>query len=201
MPGFPNKLSFDERVIITRVSEGKRWVREGRRPTAEQLADPDFVKKMPVIRAEVIRALCLGERNGGAKPDPLGIEIIGDRIIGKLDLSFATIEVPLGLIACHFAKQPNFMQANLALLALSGSRLENGFKADRINIHGNLFCHNIFSHSEIRLLGADIGGDVYFNDANIENKNGKALSADRIKIAGNFSCQGIISQGQIRGIM
>jgi hypothetical protein len=42
---------------------------------------------------------------------------------------------------------------------------------------------------QIRLLSADIGGDIYFNDANIENKNGKILSADGVKIAGSIFCR------------
>lgn len=190
MPALPDNLTTTENEIVAAVSAGRAWRNPNGISAPEYLAKKDFVAKMPQVRAEVIRALCLGARLNDAKPDPAGVRIVGARIIGVLDLSFATVEVPLILFHCHFAEKPDFMQAKLAFLNLSGSRLEKGLTADRVKITGDLFCqYGFHADGEIRLPGAEIGGSVSFIAASLSNRGNRALSADCVKIAGNLFCQ------------
>lgn len=200
MPTLPNNLSTTEKEIVDAVGAGRAWKNHKGIPKPAQLADKNFVEKMPRVRAEVIRALCLGARSNNTKPDLAGVRISGARIVGALDLSFATVDVPLRLSACHFADEPNLMQAKLALLDLSGGRLEKGLTADGVKIAGDLFCRNGFhAGGEIRLLGAEIGGNVDFNKAGLNNPDKDALSADGVKIAGNLVCgDGFHADGEIR---
>lgn len=191
MPVLPDDLTTTEKEIVEAVSAGRAWENPNGRPTPKHLANKAFVAKMPQVRAEVIRDLCLGARLNDAKPDPAGVRIIGARIVGKLDLSSATVDVLLALCDCHFAEEPNFMQAKLALLNLSGSRLEKGLTADRVKIASDMFCRNGFhADGEIRLLGAEIGGNVDFDRADLNNPDKYALSADGVKIAGTLLCRG-----------
>jgi hypothetical protein len=190
MPTLPDNLTATEKEIIAAVSAGRAWENPNGRPTPKQLANKDFVAKMPQVRAGVIRALCLGARLNDAKPDSAGVQIIGARIVGVLDLSFVTVDVLLTLCDSHFAEEPNFMQATLALLNLSGSRLEKGLTADGVNIAGGLLCRNGFhAGGEIRLLGAEIGGNVSFIDAGLNKPGERALSADGVKITGSLFCR------------
>lgn len=190
MPTLPNNLSTTEKEIVDAVGAGRAWKNHKGIPKPAQLADKNFVEKMPRVRAEVIRALCLGARSNNTKPDLAGVRISGARIVGALDLSFATVDVPLRLSACHFADEPNLMQAKLALLDLSGGRLEKGLTADRVKIAGSLFCRDGFrANGEIRLLGAEIGGNVTFDGASLKNSDKRVLTADGVKIAGGLFCR------------
>lgn len=200
MPTLPDNLTAIEKAIVEAVSAGKGWENPKGIPKPARLADEDFVAEMPAVRAEVIRALCLGARLNDAKPDPAGVQIFAARIIGKLDLSFATVEVPLILFSCHFADALIFQQAKLQLLNLSGSRLKKELTADRVKIAGSLFCRDRFHvDGEIRLLAAEIGGNVTFSEACLSNPGKPTLSADGIKIAGNLFCgDGFHAEGEIR---
>lgn len=200
MPTLPDNLTATEKAVVEAVSAGREWENPNGIPKPKDLADEDFVAKMPEVRAGVIRALCLGARLNDAKPDPAGIMVSGACIIGELNLSYATVDVPLILYACHFADEADFMQAKLAVLTLSGSRLEKGLRADRAKIVGNLFCHDGFhADAEIRLPGAEIGGVVSFIGAGLNNSGKFTLNADRIKITGNLFCrEGFHADGEIR---
>jgi hypothetical protein len=186
----PDNLTATEKEIVEAVSAGRAWKNPKGKPKPEDLANPDFVAKMPKVRGEVIRALCLGARLNDAKPAPAGVQIIGARIVGELDLSLATVDVLLTLCDCHFAEEPNFIQAKFAFLNLSGSRLEKGLAADGVKIAGGLLCRIRFhADGEIRLLGAEIGGDVSFIGASLNNPGDRALSADGVKIVGSLYCR------------
>lgn len=184
MPALPDNLTTTENEIIAAVSAGRAWENPNGRPTSKELAKKDFVAKMPEVRAEVIRALCLGARLNDAKPDPAGVQISGVRIVGEMDLSFATVDVPLRLYSCHFADELVFRLAKLAFLELSGSRLKQGLKADGANIANNLFCRDNFNaNGEICLSGAEIGGYADFDAASLNNFEMCALSAQSVRIA------------------
>lgn len=185
------ELTEDEAALVEAVSKGQAWFGSDDPPTPKQLTEAEFVAQMPAIRAVVVRALCLGYRLTDAPVDPRGIDIYGARIVGKLDLSFATVPVKLGLFHCHFSERPDLMQAHFPLLGLSRSRLEQGLLADGLKLDGSLFCRGGFhATGEVRLLGAAIGGNAEFDGATLSNVGGKALWADGIKITGGLLCRG-----------
>ncbi|SDD92335.1 hypothetical protein [Rhodospira trueperi] len=199
MGTMPYSLWPQERTLVEAARQGEAWYGKMLPPTPEQLADPDFVQTMPVIRAETIRALCLGLWDD-VTVDPRGVEVWGARIEGELDLSFGTACCPLRLLHCHFADRPNFAEATLSVLVLSGSRLERGLLGDGLRVQGGLFCRNGFAAiREVRLLGAEIGGDLDFSGATLDGKDVAALSANRIVVRGGMFCrEGFTATGGVR---
>jgi hypothetical protein len=168
MPNAPQILPQNDKALIKAVREGRVWEPVEEPPTPEQLADPTFFATMPAIQATTIRALCLGLWDD-VIADPQGVQVMGARIVGELDLSFGMGRCRLALVHCHFAEQLVVQNAHLPALTLSGSHLAMGLKGDGVHIAGDLFCRNGFtSKGTVRLLGAQIGGDVSFSGANLD---------------------------------
>ncbi|SNS51223.1 MULTISPECIES: hypothetical protein [unclassified Azospirillum] len=199
MPNAPQILPQNDKALIKAVREGRFWPPVDELPTPEQLADATFVATMPTIQATSIRALCLGLWDD-VIADPKGVQVVGARIVGELDLSFGTGRGPLALLRCHFAEELVVLHAYLPALNLSGSHLAKGLRGDGVHIAGCLFCNDGFtSKGEVRLLGAQIGRDVYFNKANLDGGTGAALSADRMVVTGGVFCsEGFTSKGEVR---
>ena len=121
------------------------------------------------------------------------------RVDGDLVLSFATVRPPLILWNCHVSACPNFLQTTFPFLTLSGSRLEYGLIGDRMRVDAGLFCRDGFTaKGDVRLLGAQIGGDADFSKATLDNPGSNALSADRIRITGSLFCSnGFVTRGNV----
>lgn len=121
------------------------------------------------------------------------------RVDGDLVLSFATVRPPLILWNCHVSACPNFLQTTFPFLTLSGSRLEYGLIGDRMRVDAGLFCRDGFTaKGDVRLLGAQIGGDADFSKATLDNPGSNALSADRIRITGSLFCRnGFVTRGNV----
>lgn len=189
---FP-KLSAAEKRLVECCWRGEVWEPEGwngERPEAATAAN--------TIRAELIRFLALG----GDELHPIhesGVMMRCAWIAGVLDLHQSCAEARLDLKRCYFAETPILMAARLPELALSGSKLP-GLWADRIRVLGAVFLHDGFaSTDEVRLLGAEIFGNLECINGTLVNEGGKALSADRIKVAGSVILRGgFASMGEVR---
>jgi len=134
------------------------------------------------IRAQIIRDLCLGT-NPRWTVHTKGLQIKGAKITGKLDLEAAAISHPLLLIDCYFENQMTFTDAETRMLDLSGSHTKDIW-ADGITAHSHVILDGIKVEGELRLIGADIGGNLSCKGANLNNPSGKALNADRVKTKG-----------------
>jgi hypothetical protein len=111
------------------------------------------------VRAEIIRWLCT-ESGPASRIDPKGVQLIGAKVSGPLDLSFVHVPFPLWLIRCHVADEITLRQTHLPALYLYGSwvRSPNG---EGMNVRGNVHLRNGFiAEGEVRLLGAEIGGNL-----------------------------------------
>jgi len=184
----PTDLPENDRKLVEAARRGVPWKARIPKPTPAQLAEPDFVRTMPVIQATTIRALCLGLWDD-VTVHQKGVGVWGAQIAGPLDLSYGTAQVPLRLYYCHIAERPDFRQASLPFLNLSGNRLEAGLHGERLRIGGSLFLRKGFTAlGEIRLRGAEIGGQLNFRGAALDGNGGDALSADGIKVKGNIIC-------------
>jgi hypothetical protein len=189
---FPD-LSAAELRLVDCCARGEAWEPDGwdgERPTEKSDAN--------TIRAELIRFLALG---GDAKR-PVheeGVMVRGAWISGVLNLHQCRAVVRLNLKHCHFDSQPNMMGAHLPELALSGSRLP-GLDADNLKVARGVFLREDFAATgEVRLLGAEIGGNLEFTNASIVNKDGNALNADGIRVAGDmFLNNGFDATGEVR---
>jgi cytoskeletal protein CcmA (bactofilin family) len=92
-------------------------------------------------------------------------------------------------------------------LALPGAILSNPdhpehrtLNADRIHVGGGVYCQNLESVGEVRLLGGAIDGQLVLTDArftNPDHSDHKTISADRVRISGSMFCQNLRSTGEI----
>ncbi len=147
------------------------------------------------LRAGIIYALCLGS-NDEWPVHAKGVRVRGARIAGRLDFEDAILECSLALADCFIEQEMVLLGAEGRSLNLAGSLVRN-IRADRFKTSGGVFLRNGFrAKGEVRLLGADIGGNLDCSNGSFENADGKALSADRLKTAGdvflrdNFSAKG-----------
>ena len=149
------------------------------------------------LRADVLRALCLGLRPDWPL-DPRGVQVQGARIDGALDLAATTVAVPLAFWGCAFTAAPIVRDAALKVLNLSGSRLP-GLEGDGLTVQSSLFLRGIHAVGEIRLLGAMVGGSLDCSGGRFESPRGKALSADRLTTGGDvFLINGFRAVGEVR---
>jgi len=157
------------------------------------------------IRAKLIRWLAV-DGEAAERVDPKGLQIYGAKITGELDLSFAVVPFPLRLTRCRLMANLSLTNAQIPFLALPGC-WSLSLSADGINVKGSVFLREGFhAHGGVRLLGAQIGGNLDCSDGWFENPlqegvegSGKALSADGINVKGNVSLSGKFhAQGEVR---
>ena len=124
------------------------------------------------LRAELIRWVFV-DPDASKYIDPTGIEALGARITGSLDLAYAHAPYPLGCVRCAIPEPMELQGAELNILVLSGSNtnsidgggshihngvyLDDGFKASGLVSFGNsridsdFNCSGgSFTHNEVR---------------------------------------------------
>ncbi len=166
------------------------------------------------IHAELMRWLAR-DREAAERVDPKGLQIYGAKITGQLDLSLVVVPFALVLARCRLMENLSLTNAQIPVLALPGCRALS-LTADRINVKGGIYLRQGFhAHGEVRLLGAQIGGDLDCSEGWFVNplrtrttKGGKvervpgtgmALNADGINVKGSvFLRQGFHAQGEVR---
>ena len=135
------------------------------------------------IRADVILWLCVDEE---AKREVArkGIWVLGAKISGSLDLSFAIIPFPIGLMHCRLLEGAEFVDAQLPVLSLEGSWVR-WIIADRSVIKGSVYLRDGFhSEGEVRLPGARVGDRLECEQGTFINHSGIALDAAGINVGG-----------------
>jgi len=144
--------------------------------------------------------------------DPVGIRVLGARIIGRLDLAHVHVSVPLVLRNCSIPEEISFDSAELPYLSLSGSHTAAVY-APGITVTGTLEMRSGFDASaQVYMEGARIGGDARFDnghfryslplrefssdDAALNAVLRPALSAGHAQIKGSvFTSNGFVSEG------
>jgi hypothetical protein len=184
-------LSDAEWALVAACARGEVWEPEGwdgEVPTAATSAN--------TIRASLIRFLLLG----GDAEHPVheeGVTASGAWISGALDIYQARCPVRLALQCCHLAETPNLRAATLPELGLGGSVLP-GLHADRLVVTGGCFlCEGFTASGEVRLLGAEIGGDLDCVGATFANADGKAFNAQSLMVKGGLLLRGAKVEGAI----
>ena len=155
-----------------------------------------------VVRPEVIRFFAYG---GDADKHPVrgpAIQLQGAWICGKqpLDLTHANIPYALLFGNCHFADSVRMEHAGCAALNLVGSHLAKGLEADGLTTKGSVFlCEGFSAEGEVRLLGANIGGNLECGGGEFHNPDGRALVADGLTAKGSvFLRKGFFAEGEVR---
>lgn len=148
-----------------------------------------------VIRADFLRHVCL-------HPDlyevhPGGIHISGALVQGSLNLSFCEVKRPLALDGCCFDQCPNFMFSRTRFMVFKKCALP-GFRADGLSVSGVLKMNGSVVTGEVRLLGADIGGQLGCEGATFANQGEDAFSADHLKVGGGVILKDVTATGEMR---
>ncbi|MDH2427968.1 hypothetical protein [Sphaerisporangium sp. TRM90804] len=148
-----------------------------------------------VIRASVIRALLLDERDDPAGELP-ALRVRGARVTGVLDLQHADIRHPIRLRDCRFDAAPDLYNTRLRQLDLSGSSFP-GLLISAATIESTLRLRGCRSTGVIRLAGTRISGALILDGARVEHA-GTAIDATRLQVGDDvighdgFTCLGEI---------
>lgn len=180
-------------ALVDACQRGKLWV-----PAGWSGERPIETTKANTIRADVIRFLLLGGDTGHPVHEE-GVMLNGAWITGELNLHQARCAARLDARSCYFVEKPVLTAAHLPELVLSGSYVP-GLDADRLTTTGTVFLDEKFeADGEVRLLGADIGGDLECSDGSFNVASGDALSADGIKVTGEVNLGGgFTAEGGVR---
>jgi hypothetical protein len=188
-------LSPFERKLVTACARGEicepdNW--DGKRPEADAASNAN------IVRAELIRFLAVG----GDEENPVheaGVMLGGAWIKNKLSLHQTMAMVQLDLRFCHFDSKPVFTKASLPDLSLIGSKVP-GLQADGMVVKGSVVLREGFEATdEVRLPGAQIGGNLSCIKSKFSNRGGYALIADGIVVKGRvFLSAGFEANGEVR---
>jgi hypothetical protein len=128
-----------------------------------------------------------------------GIQVKGARIEGILDIEQIDISFWLEFVGCALPQGMNLRQASVRGLDITGCQT-GPISADGIKVIGDLSLNDGFgAEGEVRLIGAEIGGDLDCEKGQFSNPTGDALIANRIKVAGAvFLRSGFKAKGEIR---
>lgn len=151
------------------------------------------------VRAGFLRFLLLG----GDHSTPVhecGVRLKGAWVTGVLDLENTATVSSIHCAACTFTEPLILRRSTLrGGLFLMGSEVP-GIQGDGLVTTGDVFLHDGFNATgEVRLLGAQIEGDLGCSKGKFNGKEGDALSADSAMIKGSvFLRDGFQAKGTVR---
>lgn len=148
------------------------------------------------LRAEVLQALLLG-----AVPDRAEIpalRVTGAKIVGTLNLRYATVCNPIRLMGCHFTDTPDLYGARTRQLNLSSCYMP-GLYASTIKVDGVLRLTDCRIPGATRLGGATMTGAVFLDRARLGGNQGseEALFLNHATIDDDLWAPHLIAQGGV----
>ena len=147
------------------------------------------------IRAEFLYWLCT-DPEAGRRVHAKGIWIRGAKIAGPLDFTSATLPHPL-LIQASALEDMTLAFAETRLLNFSGSSIHS-ISADGLSVKGSMFLREVKSRGEVRLLGANISGQLACDRAIFENPTGMAFNADGLSANMGILFNKVTAKGEVR---
>ena len=165
-------------------------------PNAEALANlPEFSESGDIdrrlqpwgpernVRAGLIRWLCVRQAPK-TLVDPLGLRVMGARIVGSLNLEAVEVPFPLELQSCRLIDTVRVSRCTISNLSMAGCWTRD-IVAIGLVVSGSVIMNRGFhAEGEIDLVGAKIDGDLDLMDATILHGNafgGWAIVADNLK--------------------
>ncbi|MDD9799248.1 MAG: hypothetical protein OXU29_02105 [Gammaproteobacteria bacterium] len=175
------KLTPAEKKVLDAFRTGDRVVR---------------VETGAKVRADFLRGLFLGDYDG--KADYRGTVIADAEISDVLNMEFCETKFPMRFHGCTFAQQIKLQQLTCPELDFIGCILKRGIDALCAKVAGDVNLTKVNATSQVRLSGADIGGQLGCGDGNFQNEEGSAFFAQNIKVAaGVFLCNKFKAVGAV----
>jgi hypothetical protein len=164
--------------------------------SSEDVPEPDEKAPRPEVRADFLRWLAT-DPEVAPHIDPKGLRVYAATIPGKLDLEECHVNPTLDFRCCNFQGEIYLQSSETRGLYFIDSSLAAGMSADRAIIHGPLFLQVIHSVGAIRMIGAEITGELDCNGAKLKADD-TAFYADGAKIGGDvILTDGFESEGEI----
>ncbi len=125
-----------------------------------------------------------------------GINLVGARIVGQLDLRHARIRYPMVLKDCYFDEPVDLSHADAVFVSFEGSYLQT-LTCQGIRIRGDLCCACI-SVGHVDAFGCHIEGCFWVNGAELRGGSETyALTAPDMTVEGGMYCRGLQSAAGI----
>lgn len=160
---------------------------------------PERATEENTVRAGFLRFLLLGGDHN-TQVHERGVRLMGACVAGALNLENTTTTSAIGCVACSFTEPLILRRSTLpGGLFLMGSEVP-GIRGDGLVTTGDVILRDGFrATGEVRLLGAQIGGDLTCGNGQFDGKGSNALSADRAVIKGSvFLHDGFQAIGTVR---
>jgi hypothetical protein len=174
--GLP-KLSAAEKMLISAAAVD-----------AEAELRPQHNGQQPVIRAEVLRALCTG-----ATPEwPVRgrIRMVGGHVCGPLDLSGAHLMHALRFTRCVFEDRVDLTRVRADKpVEWNGGQI-GSILADHFSSATDLVIRNATVTGLVSLWSAWVRGDVRLSDSQLSPRSGQAIRADHMRVGGTVFMNG-----------
>jgi hypothetical protein len=136
------------------------------------------------VRAAFLRFLMLGG-DEAAPVHEQGVQLRGAWIDGSLDFEGAILPHDVALQNCWIDDKIALIGARARRIDLDGSRIAE-LSGDGVEIKGDLFLRDGFmAEGDVKLTGANIGGDLDCRGGIFKKTEKAALCFDRAKIDGN----------------
>jgi sRNA-binding regulator protein Hfq len=189
----PSEIKFFTKVDEQKIADFSSESEEENKPDVGERWDSERV-----INSDRISWLCT-DCNASKLVLNMGINVVGLRIDGNLNLQYSRIPFPLTFEKCYFKNDIFLTQAEIMFLNMSGTHTKNIY-AELLRIQGNLLLNDNFnSEGEVKLLGAKIGGSLVCEKGTFINKGGNSILADGIEVGGCvFLRNGFKAEGKVK---
>ncbi len=177
------RLTDADNILFAAVADGKQavYMEGGQKDKPE---DANNWGERRTINANRIEWLCRDKQAKELVTDN-GIWVIGAKIKGTVDLSFAEISFPLCFQECVFNKEICMLYSRIKVLSLIGSHT-GSIRADEIMVEGSVLLRDGFkANGEVWFPGAAIGGDFDCENGEFINEGGRAILAKRMDVKGS----------------
>ncbi len=161
-------------------------------------AQGDQWGKPRTLQADRIAWLCI-DSHAKQFVTHKGIQIMGAKIEGELDLLFARLAFPITFFSCRVLELMDFRNGKVGGLFFDGSHIA-GLDADGLTADADINLRDGFqTDGEVRLLGANIGGNLDCADGRFQNLKRIAINASGLKAEVDVNLRGgFHAEGEVR---
>lgn len=186
-----------ERRLLAAVAEGEPIDLSSGDPQQDDPAAHESWGPDRTIRAKLLYWLCTSPKVV-ARVHRKGIQILGAKIEGRLDLEGVTLSRPLHLTRSAILDGISLSGAITRTISLIGSRT-GPLSAEGMTVRGSVLLAHAHVNGQVRLSGSRVEGRLVCSGATIENPEDCALLADVIRVAGDVCLDsGFRSIGEVR---